>query len=298
MDKSIRSLTAHVKAAGLKADDAPYGWVEGIANKFEVDRYGELVLPTAFKNATEKFMKNPVMSIGHRIDGDPSAGLPAGTVLKLWQDQGGDTYFRARFANTPEAQKVRGLYVDGDMRAFSVQFLPAWHDKEWSRDPSPEEMKAYGPTLRIVIQKIDLIEIACCPVGVNAGSLATAAKSLSTLTKPKSLKPGATMKKSMSDEGKGHLAKMIESYTAAVGCMSSSAEALEELTLTYLHLGAYEAAKTRTLLLRQVEDVGLVLLYECFSDLKGHSSLLEVSRIVIDARTVVYGGLWRCGLSS
>lgn len=182
-----KSISATLKAVGGEDADAPYGSVEGVANKYEVDRYDELVLPTAFAASFAKFMKNPVLSFGHGIDGNPVNGtLPAGSVIKMDQDADGSTTFKARWANTPDAQKVRQLYVDGDMRAFSVQFITLE-----SRDPTADEVKKF-PGVRRVITALDLIEIACAVVPVNAGSLATAAKSLDTtggLKAPRALPP-------------------------------------------------------------------------------------------------------------
>ena len=172
---------------GQAAPDAPYGWVEGIANAFEVDRYGDLVLTEALMAAVPKFMTNPVLSFGHNIDGNPQDGsLPAGTILNITADAQGNTIFRARFANTPDAQLVRQMYRDGDMRAFSIHFI-GYGDSLETRDPLPDELAAH-PGCKQVITKLELIEIACAVVPVNAGSLATASKSFSS-GRLKRLKP-------------------------------------------------------------------------------------------------------------
>jgi hypothetical protein len=187
LDPTKRFIGAHVKAVGEVATDAPYGWVEGVANAFEVDRYGDLVLPEALGAAVDKYMRNPVLSFGHGIDGNPVEGtLPAGTVLNITQDGSGNTVFRARWAGTADAQKVRQLYKDGDMRAFSIHFLP-YGDSLESRAPTADEVAKF-PGVQRVITRLELIEIACAVVPVNAGSLATSAKSLNTkLMQPKKL---------------------------------------------------------------------------------------------------------------
>lgn len=182
-----KSINAKAVASGADATgaDAPNGWVEGIANAFEVDRYDELVLPAAMQAAFTKYLANPILSFGHGIDGNPTNGtLPAGKVLWLKildmpMDLGngvmapaGSTYFRAAFAPTDDAQKVRSLYAGQFMRGFSVQFIT-----QASRDPLPQELEKF-PGLRRVITELDLIEIACAVVPVNAGSLAAASKSL------------------------------------------------------------------------------------------------------------------------
>lgn len=227
---------AHVKAvskAGEEAADAPYGWVEGIANAFEVDRSGDLVLPTAIAGAMPKFMTNPVLTFGHGLEGNPSNGtLPAGTVIKMWQDPDGNTNFRARFASTDDAQKARKLYQDGDMRAFSIHYLPYGPSIE-KRLPTDEEMREH-PGVESVITKCELIEIALAVVPVNAGSLTTGVKSFTG----KGLKPMPKLKRGAKAMGNTILTsdhrKAIEgatkAYEAHVKSMESVQGALDELS--------------------------------------------------------------------
>lgn len=214
-----------VKAVGKDDKLAPHGFVEGIANGLVSDRYREVVLPEAFAKCKKAFMLNPVMALGHRIDADPVAGLPIGTVIELDQTEDGSTRFKGRFASTAEAQKVRQLYLDGDMRAFSVQFLI-----KGSRDPTEADLKTW-PQARIIITDIDLLEISCCVVPVNQDSLATAAKSISTLPRLRALaSSGAqTMKKAMSEEAKKHITRVKAHYEDCVKSMTGVAEALDEL---------------------------------------------------------------------
>lgn len=230
----VRNLAAGKKAVflGVKAtdkgkatDEAPYGWVEGCANAAVKDRYDELVLPSALSKAVPAFMMNPVLSHGHNIDGNPvTGGLPAGSVLKIWQEADGSTFHRSRWANTPEAQKTRGLYNDGDMRGFSVQFMPLD-----SRQPTPEELAKF-PGLRIVITELDLIEIACAVVPVNQGSLTTASKSLAGVRKLAAPTEDSTMsKRKLSDEEVKQMDGMVAAYNSTAEGMSTIAMALDEL---------------------------------------------------------------------
>ncbi len=206
---------------------APYGSVEGIANALVTDRYREIVLPEAFRKCKEAFMLNPVMALGHRIDADPQAGLPIGTVIELDQDAEGNTIFKGRFASSPVAQQVRQLYLDGDMRAFSVQFMI-----KGSRDPTEADILKW-PQARTIITDIDLLEISCCVVPVNQESLATATRSITSPATPRpralASSGAATMKKAMSDEAKKHLGKVKAHYDECVKSMTGVADALDEL---------------------------------------------------------------------
>lgn len=219
------------------ADDAPHGWVEGIANKFEVDRYAELMYPETFAKALPAFMLNPVFSLGHDISGAYPSGLPLGSIIKAWVEADG-FHIRAAFASNPIAQMVRGLYQEGHMRGFSVQFIPK---AGGVRDPTPEEMTKY-PGVRIVITEIDLIEIAAAVVPVNAGSLATAVKALSPITGPAEIKAmksffeaaqktleAATMQKQLTEAQKSIIGEAVKTYGEAVTIMATVAQAIEAL---------------------------------------------------------------------
>ncbi len=216
------SVTLAVKDQGDVAEDAPDGWVEGIANAHEVDRYNELVRPAALAAAVPAFMRNPVLSFGHGIEGNPTNGtLPAGTVLKMWQEADGSTHFRAAWAPTEDAQLVRKLYKTKHMRAFSVQFI--CNDSE---PPTPADLTKF-PGMRIAITKLDLLEIACAVVPVNAGSLATSAKSLGlkpvpTLTKEKTM--GALNPDQLKQVG-----ELETHYNSMAEKMGTVAEALTDL---------------------------------------------------------------------
>ena len=246
-----QSINAKAIANGKDDEASPNGWVEGIANAFEVDRYDELVLPAAMQAAFTKYLANPILSFGHGIEGNPVNGtLPAGKVdwLKILDapmDLGagvmapaGSTYFHASFAPTDDAQKVRALYAGGFMRGFSVQFIT-----KSSRDPLPQELEKF-PGLRRVITELDLIEIACAVVPVNAGSLAAASKSLNgkgglkpprriTVTKEKAM--GNMLLTSehkdliaAAHKAYGDHAEKMEELSKSLGDMGAAADAGEE----------------------------------------------------------------------
>ncbi len=235
-NSNMKTLGAYTKAVGDAADDAPYGWVEGIANAFEVDRYGDLVLPEAIAGAWLKYSSNPVLSFGHGIEGNPKNGtMPAGSVLKLWLDENGSSNFRARWANTEDAQMTRQLYKDGDMRAFSIHFLP-YGDSLVHRAPTSAEVAAHPGVVR-VITKLELIEIACAVVPVNAGSLATEAKSLQpgNLAQPKKLLQShligerAMPKSILTSDQRKAIKAAADAHDAHIKAMEDASGTLEEL---------------------------------------------------------------------
>lgn len=108
------------------------------------------------------------------------------------------------------------------MRGFSVQFIPLEQ-----RPPTPDELTKW-PTLRRVVTKLDLIEIACAVVPVNPGSLATAAKSLAAVRRL-AVTPEGSVEQPMNDEQLGMVAELVKSYNANAEAMAGTATALEEL---------------------------------------------------------------------
>lgn len=220
LKKALTFSFGTMQAAGDKADDAPFGWVEGQAIGTESNRYRRVILPEAMKAAYPAFKTNPVLALGHDISGHPMGGLPIGTVLWLKWDAEGNTLFRARFADTPEAQKVRGLYQSKDMRAFSIHFWPTGY-----REPTKEEMKRW-PGVEQVITDLDLIEISCAVVGVDATALVTASQSI---TRPRTLKESA-MEYKLSDDSTKHLASLKASFGHGVEAMNGIATSMEEMS--------------------------------------------------------------------
>jgi HK97 family phage prohead protease len=148
------------------------GEVEGWANVKVMDRYNELVLPEAFKDTIDLFMRNPVFLFGHNynLTGGEIPVIGSVTEISL-KDEG--IYFKAVFASTELAQRVRQLFLEGHLRMFSIGFIP--HE---TRMPDNTELAKYGAQLRTVITRAELLEISAVPVPGNQLSGATAVKNM------------------------------------------------------------------------------------------------------------------------
>ncbi|KKN69395.1 hypothetical protein LCGC14_0441220 [marine sediment metagenome] len=151
-----KNIFLEAKAVGV---DSKAGTVTGFATVKEVDRHGDLMLPTAFNDTLENFKKNPVLCWCHDLQ-----ALPIGKVISIDVREEG-VKFTAKFASSKFAQEILQLFKEKILRAFSVQFIP-----KKTRDPSDEEKTLHGDELGNVIEKADLLEISpvTVPAVVNA----------------------------------------------------------------------------------------------------------------------------------
>ncbi len=147
-----------VKASAVNAASMT---VEGMATVKEVDRMGDLMLPTAFDDKLKTFMKNPVMAWCHNIMTIP----PIGKVTDFQVREDG-VHFKAKFDSDAFSKLIFGKYKSRSMRAFSVQFQP-----DEVREPNDEEKATFGESLKRLIVKAGLLEISCVPVPAVASAL-------------------------------------------------------------------------------------------------------------------------------
>jgi HK97 family phage prohead protease len=154
--------------AEFKNVDGEKRVIEGYANTKELDRYYDIIEPTAFEKSLDYYLKNgPVLS-GHRdmqggdiqVVGTPINGSinSKGFRLKAQILTGLDP--------TDPIERVWNVIKQGGLKAFSVGFAIApdgykWHDKA---DDDPR------PRLR-TITEVDLYEVSVVAVPANKGSL-------------------------------------------------------------------------------------------------------------------------------
>ena len=135
--KSIVKIIANAKIKSVKGE----GTFEVVASTEGIDRMGESILAKGWE--TERFMKNPVILLGH----DYSA-LPIGAATEVIKEAD-RLIVKGVFAKTEEGQKARQLYDDGILRAVSVGFI------QLERDGN-------------IITKAELLELSFVAVPCNA----------------------------------------------------------------------------------------------------------------------------------
>lgn len=133
------------------------------------DRYGDRILVNGWM--LEEYRKNPVLLFGHDY-----GGIAVGHALDIYQDAvgaSGETRTRLRGVflwsrANPEAAILKGVYEDGDMRAFSVGFIP----EEFLAPEDEDERKELdlGPW-GVLHQKQTLLENSAVPVPANPNAI-------------------------------------------------------------------------------------------------------------------------------
>lgn len=127
----------------------------------ELDRDREIVEPQAVADAIKDFARNPVCLACHQHK--LSDGMPP--VVGSWDTDSfkqlkSHCEMDLRFATTALAETYWNLYKDKHMRAVSIGFRIL---------DGHEEVK--NSVRFYIIDKIELYEISCVPVGANRGAL-------------------------------------------------------------------------------------------------------------------------------
>jgi phage head maturation protease len=177
-----------------KATVTDTGEFTALANKTGImDRGGDLILRGAFEGATEGFVKNGTILVGHE-----------------WQDMGVAMPTRAsesaegfeiagKFHSDDESQRVRTVVAEriaaGKTVAMSIGFMPeksgvAWFETgesmwdflvENSLTTGVDEasVKAWPGWCRLIQKVAEIYEVSFVTVGMNQGSFVASAKSVS-----------------------------------------------------------------------------------------------------------------------
>lgn len=134
------------------------------------DRYGDRI-EVAGWDVTE-YRKNPVLLLGHDYE-SPAVGhaldistdkVGAGTADERPRLRGVFLWSRSN----PVAEILKGLYADGDMRAFSVGFIPT--DYYVPEDDDERKELNLGP-FGILHKAQELLENSCVPVPANPSAI-------------------------------------------------------------------------------------------------------------------------------
>ena len=130
--------------------------IEGYASTKDVDRYQDVVKPSAFKDAIEWFMKNPIMLLQHNQE-KPIWIFTEMQVTSKW--------LKVKWKVTNDIDNVKQNIRDWILRGFSIWFIPKawwWEVIDW------QEVR--------VITALELLEISAVSVPANPFTLFQALK--------------------------------------------------------------------------------------------------------------------------
>lgn len=149
---------------GLVSKAADDGVYYGRASTAAVDRSGEIVRPSAFRNVGDWVERNPVMYYDHAWTtslqvGETSLPVAKATEAKVTESE---LVIGFKFSDLPFAQQVKYLVDEGFLNSLSVGFLP----KTWETDKDG----------RRVYTDVELLEVSV--VGIPANAEATIMRSL------------------------------------------------------------------------------------------------------------------------
>jgi len=132
------------------------------------DRVGDSVIPKGLDFSN--YMNDPVVLWAHNMD-KPPIGHVIPESIQVLEDS---VEAVVKFANTPFAKEIFTLYADGDLRAWSIGFLP---NKTSYVDTDEEELRQAredGRRMRsfsTVIEEAEVLELSACPVPKNPKTL-------------------------------------------------------------------------------------------------------------------------------
>ena len=160
-------------AAEFKADDGKPNTVEGYASVFgNVDNYGDVVLPGAFKKTIkERVAKGLVPLVA---DHNWSVDALLGTVIAAEEDSKG-LHFTAKLSAVPSVQEVRTKMLEGHLKAMSFSFRTLGE-----RFPETPEI-VDGKTVMRYLTEVALLDISPVVIGANARAVITQVKAFNEL---------------------------------------------------------------------------------------------------------------------
>ena len=156
-------LVGAIKAAG---DTNTF---EGWASTSALDKQGDVIEPSAFAKSLGRFIDNGPIYWQHEEVFNPLA-MPIGKAMDARIADNG-LWIVAKWANTEQAQQVRGLVLDGIVSRLSVGFTPV----RMHRD------SALGHN---VITEADLAEVSVVAIPANDEARIVAAKAWLTGHEP------------------------------------------------------------------------------------------------------------------
>lgn len=134
--------------------------ITACASAGTLDRDGEIILPSAFKELLPVYMKNAVVIISHQHWLETGHSSVVANVTKAWVDGKGLWVVIEFIKGTELADEYWLLYSTKKQRALSVGFIPKEHRYE-----------DVNGKIVFVHTKVELIEISLCAVPSNRDAL-------------------------------------------------------------------------------------------------------------------------------
>lgn len=140
------------------------GEIEDATFYVDIDRYGEIVEPEAYRASLEAFMRNPIFAAGHVYIGENGEPTVIGHWVKVWITERGLEGI-AQFDDEDElAQRYWNHYRKGHLRAVSVGFIARrWDMRDMDIEKERQRVR--------VFTDVDLLEISAVAIPANPNAL-------------------------------------------------------------------------------------------------------------------------------
>lgn len=230
--------------------------VRGYASTPNLDRYRDIVEPSAFEGALKTYMTNPVVLRSH--DADRPVGLVESAKVT---DKG--LWVEAIIKEEKTAKEVN----DGLFRTFSIGYIPLSTELR-NKDNQPFDPMKDDPWDHMnirVIKELDLVEISVVSTPANAGALFSLAKSLKDFTRKLAFKAfNVSMKENIpanetepedakAEEGEGEQTEEAKAATDEKKSEETKAEAGGSCTLEDGASGTWQEGEDGTLVCMPTE---------------------------------------------
>lgn len=205
----------------VKSVDAEKRRVSAVFSTPNVDRYDEIILPSAFEKRLGHFQSNPVLIANHvyySLDGQPTT---IGTIKDLKVTGEGLVGVAEFLKGDALADAWWRRFEQKALRAFSVGFLTVadgWEMRPFKQaDGSSKKMR--------VFTDVELIEISAVSIPANRQALAAA----SLGARPRNLEPGNP---AQDQDAVADVMRRLEALEKAVGQMPQQVEKTIKQTLS------------------------------------------------------------------
>ena len=230
--------------------------VRGYASTPNLDRYRDIVEPSAFEGALKTYMTNPVVLRSH--DADRPVGLVESAKVT---DKG--LWVEAIIKEEKTAKEVNA----GLFRTFSIGYIPLSTELR-NKDNQPFDPMKDDPWDHMnirVIKELDLVEISVVSTPANAGALFSLAKSLKDFTRKLAFKAfNVSMKDNIpanetepedakAEEGEGEQTEEAKAATDEKKSEETKAEAGGSCTLEDGASGTWQEGEDGTLVCMPTE---------------------------------------------
>jgi len=142
--------------------------IEFVCSTGEIDRYGERVLPSAFKGSLDSFMLNPAFPFGHSYDLSPGGELPTVGHWKSVRVTDEALIGTAYFKPWGLGETCWRDYLEGNLTSVSVAFLTrTWEMRSEGEGDTQKRIR--------VFTDVDLLEISSVLIPANPSARIRAA---------------------------------------------------------------------------------------------------------------------------